>query len=427
MHESRHVSGRNAGPRGMDTERIDRIPPARLRVATVTTGGAEREVTMRVAPPVAFLAVLSLVLAAVPAPAHSRMSAVADTSAGPGWPPRAADIPPLDPPVAAPERPRLAALVPACGSSAVTVAWFSRAAESLSHAEECALRPQDEFRECDLCPQMVVVPAGRFTMGSPATEKDRAKLEGPQHEVAIARAFAVGKFHVTVDQLSAFVAETRHDLGARCATFEGGRVEERPGRSWRNPGFEQTGTHPAVCLSWTDAEAYVDWLSRRTGQPYRLLTEAEWEYAARARTAPGAYPRFWFGDEEQDLCRHGNGADEAVKGKVPGTTTWRFAPCNDGHAYTSPVGSFDANDFGLFDMAGNAWQWTADCWNDSYDGAPSDGSARTNGNCSRRVLRGGSWSYHPGFLRAATRNGDAATVRTGINGLRVARTLTWLP
>jgi formylglycine-generating enzyme required for sulfatase activity len=325
-----------------------------------------------------------------------------------------------------PAKSKLAMLIAPCNSAAAADSLSSRVALPLSHEEECALRPKDVFKECDTCPEMVVVPAGRFTMGSPETEKDRAKSEGPLHEVTIARPFAVGRFHVRVEQFAAFVADAHRDVGARCSTFEGGKVEERQGRSWRNPGFAQEQSHPAVCLSWNDAEAYVDWLSRKTGKEYRLLTEAEWEYAARARTEPGAYPRFWFGNEEEDLCRHGNGADEATKAVV-GTVGWRFAPCDDGNAYTSPAGSFDPNDFGLYDMAGNAWQWTADCWNDSYGGAPSDGSARVTGDCSRRVIRGGAWSYHPGFLRAAARNWNPSGGRGGIIGLRVGRALTWSP
>jgi formylglycine-generating enzyme required for sulfatase activity len=137
------------------------------------------------------------------------------------------------------------------------------------------------FRECDKCPEMVVVSTGSFTMGSPDTEAERAPNEGPQHDVVFTRPFAVGKFHVTVDQFASFVNETGYTVADICWTLEGGKREERSGRSWRNPWFPQTGQHPAVCLSWNDAQAYVEWLRRKTGKNYRLLTEAEWEYAAR--------------------------------------------------------------------------------------------------------------------------------------------------
>jgi len=142
-----------------------------------------------------------------------------------------------------------------CGGGAVTVSWSSRSAKPLSAAEECVLKPKDTFRECDKCPEMAVVPAGSFTMGSPEGEKDRRANQGPQRTVTIGKPFAVGKFHVTVDQFAAFVAEAGYEAGSKCLTLENSKVEERQGRSWRNPGFSQGGSHPAVCLNWNDAKA----------------------------------------------------------------------------------------------------------------------------------------------------------------------------
>ena len=331
-------------------------------------------------------------------------------------------VPPV-PPVVGPLVVPPAAAAPCGGVS--TVSPSSRGAAPLSAAEECALKPKDSFRECANCPEVVVVPAGCFTMGSPESEKDRRNDEGPQHRVTIGKPFAVGKFHLTVDQFAAFVAETGYDAGSKCRTFEDRKVEERSGRSWRNPGFTQSGSHPAVCLSLNDAKAYMDWLASKTGKAYRLLTEAEWEYAARARTEPGAYSRYSFGDDEYDLCRYGNGADQTAKSTVPGASNWTIAPCNDGYAYTSPVGSFVANAFGLYDTQGNARQWTEDCYHDNYAGAPSDGSAWTTGDCSRRVLRGGSWFFvDPGDLRAAFRRTGTPGFRSRNDGFRVGRTLT---
>jgi formylglycine-generating enzyme required for sulfatase activity len=288
---------------------------------------------------------------------------------------------------------------------------------SLSSESERTLKPGDTFTECDRCPEMVVVPAGSFTMGSPASEAGRQVFEEPQHTVTISKPFAVGKFHVTVDQFAAFLAETpSHDAGSDCwASGEG-----RKGNSWRKPGFAQTGSHPAVCLNWNDAKAYVDWLSKKTGKDYRLLTEAEWEYAARA----GTTTRYSFGNEEKDLCRYGNGADQTAKGKIAGAENWTVAPCTDGYAYTSPVGSFLPNAFGLYDMHGNAWQWLKDCWHDRYTGAPSDGSAWLSGDCARRFIRGGSWRNEPRFLRAATRSAQTLNHRTSTLGLRLGRTLS---
>jgi formylglycine-generating enzyme required for sulfatase activity len=348
--------------------------------------------------------------------------------------PAAAGMVPLRPattPMAA-VAPPVAPAVPLsdpCGGP-VTVSFPSRCAAPLTTAQERGLQPKDSFKECAQCPEMVVVPSGSFTMGSPESELGRDEIldkESPQHVVAIGKPFAVGRLHVTVDEFAAFVAETGYVAGSKCWTFEGGTSEERSGRSWRNPGFAQEGSHPAGCLNWYDAKAYVDWLTRKTHKPYRLLTEAEWEYAARARTTPGTYPRFWFGNDEKELCRYGNGGDQQARDTVEGTKGWggwTAAPCNDGYAYTSPAGHFEANGFGLYDMFGNAQQWTADCYHDNYKGAPADGSAWTTEDCNRRVLRGGSWSFSPRYLRAATRIGSSADGRDDDYGLRVGRTLT---
>jgi formylglycine-generating enzyme required for sulfatase activity len=308
----------------------------------------------------------------------------------------------------------------------VTVSLSARSAQPLSAAEECSLKPKDIFKECAKCPEMVVVPAGSFTMGSPPYEQglyNDVISEKPQHEVTLTRPFAVGKFHVTVDQFAAFVAETGYDTGSICVVHETGAWALGRGRSWRVPGFAQNGSHPALCLSWNDAKAYVNWLAIKTHKAYRLLTEAEWEYAARGQTQPGAYPRYFFGNDENDLCRYVNGADQTTRSAEPGAKNWAVAPCSDGYARTSPVGSFPANDFGLYDMLGNAWQWTEDCSNDNYFGAPTDGSAWTYQNCSRHVLRGGAWDDNPPSVRSAVRFRILGTERGTTLGFRVARTL----
>ena len=311
-----------------------------------------------------------------------------------------------------------------CGDGRISVSILSRTAAPLSTGEECALRPGDVFKDCNRCPEMVVVPAGAFTMGSPESEKDRDKEESPQHEVTFARQFAVGRVHVTVDQFAAFISETGYNTGSKCQTFEGGKLEDRWGRSWRAPGFIQHGSHPVVCLNWNDAKAYADWLARKTGKAYHPVTEAEWEYATRARTQPGTYPRYWFGNEETDLCRYANVADQTAKSILAGTKAWTVAPCSDGYAHTAPVGSFAANGFGLHDMLGNALQWTGDCSHDDYKGAPSDGSAWTSGDCRIRPTRGGSWYNFPKNLRAAARIWANANYRLNYVGFRLARTLT---
>jgi formylglycine-generating enzyme required for sulfatase activity len=289
----------------------------------------------------------------------------------------------------------------------------------LTAERERALKPKDTFRECADCPEMVVVPAGTFSMGSPAKEKDnREDSERPQHVVNIGRQFAVGRFHVTRDQFATFVSETGYAASKTCYKWPSLTSDG----SWRDPGFVQEGSHPVVCVSWDDANAYANWLAKKTGKPYRLLSEAEWEYATRGRTSPGAYPRFWFGNGEKDLCRHGNGLDEKARDAIAALKDSTVAPCNDGYVYTSPVGHYAPNDFGLHDMAGNAWQWTADCFHYDYKGAPPDGSAWTAKTCEFRIVRGGAWNSDPWYLRAAKRDWYTGEGNNAV-GFRLARPL----
>jgi formylglycine-generating enzyme required for sulfatase activity len=301
--------------------------------------------------------------------------------------------------------------------AALKTSLAGRAHSPLSRVEECALKQQDSFKECPVCPEMVVIPSGNFPMGSPPTEDRRSDDEGPQHRVTIAAPFAVGRFEITVDQFAAFLQEAGHDAGSKCFTNETNKWEEQSGRSWRSPGFAQNGSHPVACINWHDAKAYVDWLSRKTGKIYRLLSEAEWEYTARA----GSVTRFHFGDRSDGICKFGNGVDQTAKGSHPSWTV--VSLCSDSHVYTAPVGSFTANDFGMHDMHGNVWEWVEDCWNESYRGAPMDGSVWASGNCGQRVLRGGSWTNNPNDLRTAFRNRYSAEDRYNNAGIRVARTL----
>ncbi len=305
----------------------------------------------------------------------------------------------------------LATRAESCGSARCTGA-------PLTDALERGLRPRDSFRECDDCPEMVVVPTGSFMMGSPDDDKQRGADEGPRHSVTISRPFAVSRTHVTVDQFAAFVRDTGHVAFSACNIYTGSGWEEKG--SWRSPGFSQEGTHPVTCLSWKDAKAYIDWLARKTGKPYRLLSEAEWEYAARGQTQPAAYSRFWFGNDDQDLCRYGNGGDQTLHGAEVGKS-WTVSSCTDHYVYTAPVAQFEPNGFGLHDMLGQVWQWTADCWHPNFTGAPADGSAWTTGSCDDHVVRGGSWSSAPNYLRTAQRFGGVKYLSVGI---RVGRTLS---
>ena len=283
--------------------------------------------------------------------------------------------------------------------------------------------PGTVFKDCPDCPEMVVIPAGRFVMGAAPGEEESEKLQDsfrnrsqPQHGVDVA-SFSAGKFEVTRGQFRAFSEATGRSSTDGCFVWTGAKFEKDLSKDWRNPGYAQDDPHPVSCVSWDDAKAYTAWLSQKTGKVYRLLAEAEWEYAARAGTTTR---RFW-GDDGDRSCGYANGADQTTKAQVPG---WNYliANCNDRYAYTAPVGSYRANAFGLYDMLGNVWEWTEDCWNENYTNAPTDGSVWTTGNCSQRVVRGGSWNYFPQYLRAANRIRNTSAFRFSSYGFRVART-----
>ncbi|MES2298047.1 MAG: SUMF1/EgtB/PvdO family nonheme iron enzyme [Pseudomonadota bacterium] len=252
------------------------------------------------------------------------------------------------------------------------------------------------FRDCPDCPEMVWLPPGNFTMGS--NDDDREK---PIHGVQINYKLAVGKFSVTRGQFARFVQESGHDAGNSCWIFADRKWADTAGRNWRNSGYSQGDDHPVACVNWDDAQAFVKWLRTKTGKAYRLLSESEYEYAARA----GTTSKYYWGDTASHEYANYDG--------VEGRDQW---------LNTSPVGSFDANRFGLYDMLGNVWSWTEDCWNENYSGAPTDGSVWNGGACARRVLRGGSWFITPQNLRAADRNRGTSATRFGGIGFRLART-----
>jgi formylglycine-generating enzyme required for sulfatase activity len=294
--------------------------------------------------------------------------------------------------------------------------------------ESPATQASQTFRDCSDCPEMVVVPAGTFLMGSSEAETARdlhsnipqdeigtARYafaeEHPQHAVNIGRSLALGKYHVTREEFAAFVRDTGYATRGGCTLFANHRYEQRADAGWQNPGFIQTDRDPVVCVSRQDAKAYVAWLNEKVrGQrptirddgPYRLPSEDEWEYAARAGTRTAR----WWGDVVGSGQANCDGCGSRWDKKQ-----------------TAPVGSFQPNPFGLFDMLGNAWEWTEDCWNKNYLGAPADGSAWTSGTCESHVLRGGSWSNVPWVLRSAGRTRSASDKRTNYIGFRVARTL----
>ena len=247
--------------------------------------------------------------------------------------------------------------------------------------------PQGEFDDCSgagWCPTMVSIPAGAFTMGSPDGETGRSSDEGPQRRVSVA-AFAAGKYEITRGQWAAFVSATGRADGS-C--------------SWRSPGFAQQDNHPVVCVSHEDAQAYAGWLSQRTGRTYRLLSEAEWEYAARGGDRAGAY--WWGASASHEYANYG--ADTCCSGLASGRDQW---------VNTSPAGSFPANPFGLHDMHGNVWEWVEECYRATYDATR---------DCSYRADRGGGWSNDPQNLRSANRSRGTPASRLNDLGFRVART-----
>lgn len=301
----------------------------------------------------------------------------------------------------------------------------TQAAANVKEAPRALPRPGSVFQDCADCPRMVVIPAGQFTMGSPAAEAGRGVDEGPQRQVSIAL-IALGRGEVTVAEFRRFADESGYKTEAErdaraqgCSGFiYADPLAAAPGSppvtSWRSPGLAQAESHPVLCVSWHDARAYAQWLSKKTGKRYRLPSEAEWEYAARAGSVAA---RHW-GDDPVQACRFANVADQSR------FQTWGFGQkheCTDGHYFTAPAGGYAANRFGLHDMLGNAWEWTEDCWNASYAGAPADGTAWLAGDCAQRVLRGGSWSTVPRFARSATRHKNTADHRDNLTGFRLAR------
>ena len=251
----------------------------------------------------------------------------------------------------------------------------------LAKDAERALKPQASFRECARdCPEMIVVPAGEFMMGSPAGEPGHFGNEDPQHKVTIPKPFAVSKFDVTFAEWDACVA-----VGGCHPTNDGGYGRD---------------ANPVVFVSWDEAQQYVAWLSRMTGRPYRLLTEAEWEYAARAGTTTA----YWWGAEIGKGNANCLGCGSEWDARQP-----------------APVGSFKPNAFGLYDMHGNVWQWVQDCYHHSYTGAPTDGSAWIGEDCSRHTVRGGSWIHDQ--IRAANRGAISSDDHHDYLGFRVGRTL----
>ena len=275
------------------------------------------------------------------------------------------------------------------GATATYARWFpvvDAAAHRLINMRGDLSKAGQVFRDCLSCPEMVVIPAGSFMMGSPESDRDARAHERPQRKITIGQAFAVAKFEVTFEQWD--------------ICFLAGACTEKGGdQGWGR------GNRPAINVSWDDAQQYLKWLSGVTRQTFRLLTEAEWEYAARG----GKTTRFSWGDD-------------------PGENNANCDVCKSqwDNKQTAPIGSFKPNDFGLYDMHGNVWEWVHDCYDEkAYASAPKDGTpAKEPVKCGYRVLRGGSWANLPGYLAAAFRSSTEPVNRTDVIGFRVARVLS---
>ena len=309
--------------------------------------------------------------------------------------------------------------------------WLVLAAGSFVHATE-----PPSFRDCTDCPELVAIPPGSFVMGADIEEPRRLSLpefwatrEQPKHEVTIRHSFALGKYEVSRSEFARFFAATGYSPAPGCWHFVGTEWLFDESRSWRDAKIGETDAHPVTCVNWHDASAYLAWLSDITGKNYRLTSEAEWEYAARAGTTTA----YWFGDDAGDICKFVNLGDlttqemfrwNETRIKYDKMSDWKGQPCRDGFPTLAPVEATVANPFGIHGMLGNANEWVEDCWSDDHRGAPNDQKPRKIGiDCGLRVMRGQGWTAIAAGTRAAFRLKMNATDRRFTFGFRVARDL----
>lgn len=275
------------------------------------------------------------------------------------------------------------------------------------------------FKDCDQCPEMAVIPPGSFVMGFDGGEEGR--YEGPVRTINIAKPFALGRFEITVSQYSEFVEDAGYEPAEACAVWDGVRGYLSPEANWQDPniGKSPDPSDPVVCVNWHDTKAFVEWLAQRTSQPYRLPTEAEWEYVA----SEGTRTKFPWGNNPKDGCSVANMYDLSAVEMGVGRPV-DPAACRDGYAYTASPGSLNKNKYGVFDILGNVWEWLEDCYAMPYPDKPTDGTAhQTNGDCERRAVRGGSWTSDSERHRVTFRGRDPEHVASQVFGFRVARDL----
>lgn len=284
------------------------------------------------------------------------------------------------------------------------------------------------MRDCDHCPEMVVIPAGLAILGAAADDEFRGPDELPERRIAIRRPFAVSRYEITRDQYEAFVRATNRPVGGDCLTDRRKRGDWQydAATTFRDPGFAQAGDHPVACVNWEGAQAYVAWLNTQTDGGYRLLSELEWEYVARGGATQNlVYP--WGNDPGQG-CPFANLFDRTALATYAGMDTSGYkvfdpADCDDGRLNTSPAGSKKPNAFGVYDIIGNVQEWVEDCYSASHDGLSESGLPPVQSECARRMVKGGSWGTLAHNARIAERVAYPATHRDDSIGIRVARTL----
>ncbi|WP_298487521.1 formylglycine-generating enzyme family protein [uncultured Maribacter sp.] len=280
------------------------------------------------------------------------------------------------------------------------------------------------FKDCKSCPEMIEIPEGSVYIGSHEEEIGRKKGERNRVKATIEKPFAIAKTEVTLAQFRVFMKESKYKSNVPirngepligCNYYDGKSYGYIASHNWENPGYPQREDAPVVCVSWSDAKAYCDWLSKKTGREYRVPSTVEFEYATRAGSSS---PWFWGTDPEL-ACDYANVGDRTFSNQFP---TRPIFPCTDGYVFTSSVAKFKPNAFGLYDMIGNAWEWTNDCFKNNLDDAPIDGSSYlgTNEECVFRTPKGGSWISGVAWGRTAVRSRDGADYKSFMLGFRVA-------
>ncbi len=295
----------------------------------------------------------------------------------------------------------------------------------LSNTESIKQKDQKNFTDCKGCPEMVIIPSGTVFIGSYEEEIGRRKGERNRIKATINKPFAMAKNEVTLGQYRMFMEETKYKSKEAfykgeplvgCNYYDGKSYGYVAEHNWKNPGYPQRETDPVVCVSWSDADAYAKWLSKKTGRKYRVPSTVEFEYASRA----GSSSPWYWGTDPSVACEYANIGDKAFANKFPSRASF---PCNDGYVYTTKVGRFKPNKFGLYDMVGNAWEWTNDCFQNDLTNAPIDGSSWTDNTddaCTWRTPKGGSWISGISWSRSAVRSRDGANYRSFMLGFRVA-------